>query len=451
MAQRIGTHLEQLGQGKFRLLGELPEGAIDSHLHLGTYLRMPMLGGLNLTGPGGYTENLGFHLSQLRKHAATICDGLKDLSPAALEGIVDVPFLKTEMKGPATEPLHLFTSMDGLFCRDEPCYLRVPARPSLSLLSDAGTALKGFGRAIREANLANLDRYLEVYGLEKAVVLPVESGRFSRFSQVAMDACRGKTSVLPFFSVHPRNPDMEEQFASFVRMGGRGVKFHPEFQGVGPDSLEALQLFELCTAANLPVVCHVGGVQQGAMHSHPDRYEEAIRIFQNLTFILSHVGLADCDATLDVASRHDNVLVETSGQTVDGLRRAADRLGAARILFGSDWPLYHPAVPISCVLDAFPGDGDRERVFRDNLAALLGLKTSPRSGAKAGGHAGPRKKTVKPARKAAAKKKSAKPAHGKAAAKKKTAPERKSTEKKAGAGKVAGKKTAARKGVKKGG
>jgi len=419
MARKIGPHLEMLGHGAFRLLGDLPEGAVDAHLHLGTYLRMPVLGGMNLTGPGNWGENLLAHLSELRKHGRTICEGLRELSPAALEGVVDVPLLKTELRGPACEPVHLFTAMDGLFDRDRPCYLRVPEAPSLSLLRDLGSALKGFPGALREANLANLLRYMEAYGLRKAVALPVESGRFSRFSRVAMDACEGSPAVVPFFSVHPRHPDMEAQFTGYVRQGGQGLKFHPEFQGVAPDSLEAMHLFELCAGANIPAVCHVGGVKPGAAHSHPRRYEEAVRLFREVTFILCHVGLADSEDTLEVAARNENVLLETSGQPVEGLRRAAERVGTGRILFGSDWPLYHPAVPMSCVLEAFPRDADRERVFRDNVSALMGWKPEPGPASRKAA-AAPPAPGAKPAKEAAGR-----PRKKPAAGAKKTAPARK--------------------------
>jgi hypothetical protein len=445
MSQKIGPYLEQLGQGRFRLLGELPEGSVDAHLHLGTYLRMPMLGGMNLTGPGGFRENLGFHVSELRKHGTAICDGLRDLSPAALEGVIDVPFLKTEMRGPASEPVHLFTSMDGLFDRDAPCYLGIPTRLSLSLLRDLGAALKGFSGAIREANVANLLRYLEAYGLARAVALPVESGRFSRFSETALDACEGIPQVVPFLSVHPRYPDMEERFSSLVRRGAKGVKFHPEFQGAAPDSKEALRLFELCAAAGLPVVCHVGGVQAGAQHSHPNRYEAAVKLFPDLRFVLCHAGLADREAALEMARRHDNVLLETSGQPVEGLRQAAARIGSERMLFGSDWPLYHPAVPMSCVLEAFPRDADRERVFRDNFFALMGWSR----------YAGPGKKTEQAEKHRAVVRKPEKPMPKTARVRKtadKESPRRKDKAKrparmkpfpgKEGAGKQAGKKPA---------
>ncbi len=372
MPERVGRFLERTGQGSFRLLGEVPEGSIDSHVHIGTYLRMPVLGGLNLTGTGTYRENLLFHLGELGRQRTAICREMKQVSLKATEGLLDVAPIKTEMRGPGTEPAHLFTSMDSLFDPQSPCYMNLSARPSLAMVRDLGGVMKAFPRALKEASAANLMQYLDDYGLERAVANPVETGKYTRFSDKAVEICQEHPRAIFFFSVHPRNPDFEKKFSSFHHRGGKGVKFHPEFQGVSPDSEEAFRLFEQCLEAGLPVACHVGGVKPGAAHSHPDRYREAVTRFRELRFILCHVGLADKDATLDLARGCDNVYLETSGQPAAGIREAADSVGSRRILFGSDWPLYHPAVPISCVLEAFPGDEDRERVFRSNLKELLG-------------------------------------------------------------------------------
>ena len=368
--EKIGKHLERTGN-TFRLIGDLPEGAIDSHAHVGMYLRFPMLGGMNLTGPGSYSENLLYHLSQLWKYKEDFLKGLTGLSLSSMEGLLDVAAVKTDMEGPGPEPRHMFTAMESLFDRDAPCYLNPAPRFSLDLMGEILGVVKAFPGILKEANLANLVDYARTYGLSKVVPLPIESGRFSRFSEVFMQSSEGVDEVIPFFSVHPRNPGVEAQFRSLVARGGRGVKFHPEFQGVGPDSEEAFCLFELCDEASLPVVCHVGGVAEGAPHSHPDRYRAAVKRFPGLTFILCHVGLADRGATIALARECENTVLETSGQPVDGLREAATAVGTGRILFGSDWPLYHPAVPISCVLEAFPKDADREKVFRDNLLGLL--------------------------------------------------------------------------------
>ena len=382
MSERIGRFLERTGQGGFRLLGEVPEGSIDSHAHLGMYLRMPLLGGMNLTAPGTLPENLGFHVAELKKNSGALCEGIKRFSPAALEGLLDVGLTKTEMRGPGSASAHLFTSMDSLFDRESPCYMDLASRPSLALFRDMAAALKAFPRALQEANAANLMSYMDEYGFERAVATPVESGRFSRFSQMAMEICAEYPRAIRFFSVHPRNPHMEDLFTTYRLGGGKGVKFHPEFQGVGPDSEEAMRLFELCSEAKLPVVCHVGGVKQGAAHSHPDRYRQAVARFRELPFILCHVGLADRDATVELARKYDNVWLETSGQPASGIEQAARAIGPQRILFGSDWPLYHPAVPISCVLEAFPKESDLEKVFRDNLKALLGEKKKASKGRK---------------------------------------------------------------------
>jgi len=96
-----------------------------------------------------------------------------------------------------------------------------------------------------------------------------------------------------------------------------------------------------------------------------------VKRFPDLTFVLCHIGLADKEDTIALARQCDNIILETSGQPVQGIREAAAAIGADRIIFGSDWPLYHPAVPISCVLEAFPKAADREKVFRDNFLAVI--------------------------------------------------------------------------------
>jgi predicted TIM-barrel fold metal-dependent hydrolase len=56
------------------------------------------------------------------------------------------------------------------------------------------------------------------------------------------------------------------------------------------------------------------------------------------------------------------------------VRRILERAPEERVLFGSDWPFYHQAVPLAKVLLATEGaPRTRRRVLRDNAARLLGL------------------------------------------------------------------------------
>lgn len=373
-AQKTGKYLEATGPGAFRFVGEVPDGAIDAHVHLGSYLRIPALGGLNLTGPQGYRDNLTFHINEIIRYGFHIFEDLPGGIARAFEGILDVPPFKTDLEGPGTDPLHLLTSIPSLFDAEEPCYTAKPGRPTAALIRETALALKKVPRMLKEANAANLKRYLEETGIEKAVVLPIETGRFSRFSPAVMDACRAYSELIPFCSVHPRHPAAAERLANCKADGAVGLKFHPEFQGVAPDSREAHSLFDLCRAYRLPVQCHTGGMGRGeAVVSHPDRYRHAVSRFRKVPFILCHTGLADHEAAIELAASFDNVYLETSGQASAVLQRAAKKIGSSRILFGTDWPLYHPAVPISRIFEAFPKAADRRKVFGENAKALFGL------------------------------------------------------------------------------
>jgi predicted TIM-barrel fold metal-dependent hydrolase len=80
------------------------------------------------------------------------------------------------------------------------------------------------------------------------------------------------------------------------------------------------------------------------------------------------------DQALDYARRYDNVWLEISSQSVGNIGRLLDTLGDERIMFGTDWPFYHQAVPLAKVLMATEGQpATRARVLRGNAARLLGL------------------------------------------------------------------------------
>ena len=63
-----------------------------------------------------------------------------------------------------------------------------------------------------------------------------------------------------------------------------------------------------------------------------------------------------------------------SSQSLPGVRQICAEANPDRILFGSDWPVYHQALPLLKVLLATEGKPElRRKILYDNAAALLGL------------------------------------------------------------------------------
>jgi predicted TIM-barrel fold metal-dependent hydrolase len=90
--------------------------------------------------------------------------------------------------------------------------------------------------------------------------------------------------------------------------------------------------------------------------------------------ILVHIGWDQSDRVLDLAAHRPWVLVETSWQEPAMILAAVRRLGADRVLFGSDWPLLKARYAFAHVRRALPPGPERDAVLGGNAMRLLGLK-----------------------------------------------------------------------------
>ena len=77
---------------------------------------------------------------------------------------------------------------------------------------------------------------------------------------------------------------------------------------------------------------------------------------------------------LDLQLRYPNVWLETSSQSLRNVTRMVERADTRRVVHGSDWPFYHPAISVSKVLIATEGKPEvRRQILWDNGARLLGV------------------------------------------------------------------------------
>jgi predicted TIM-barrel fold metal-dependent hydrolase len=91
------------------------------------------------------------------------------------------------------------------------------------------------------------------------------------------------------------------------------------------------------------------------------------------TIVLGHMGayFHGRDA-LAVAERRENVMLETSACPYPGLiGEAVRRVGAERVIFGSDGPGCPPAIELDKVRRAGLSHGDFRKVVYENQRALM--------------------------------------------------------------------------------
>lgn len=154
-------------------------------------------------------------------------------------------------------------------------------------------------------------------------------------------------------------------------LGIRGVKLLPPHYTLYPYDSMTVKLARRAGELGLPVLFHCGD----EIMSLPYQIDRLAVQCPETTIILAHIGgFFSGEAALNVAERRANVLVDTSEIPLPAMvRKAVDRLGAEKVLFGSDAPccdLRHEIMKVQ--MCEFSEEQER-LIFSENYARLLGL------------------------------------------------------------------------------
>lgn len=233
------------------------------------------------------------------------------------------------------------------------------------------------GRGKRRHHTApNLARDMRQMNVTQSIVLALDLAIPNHHPRDTLRATRDRTEAIGYGSVHPRRRDARAMLDDQLHLGARGVKFHPPNQHVRPDAPEAMALYRQCGAANVPVFWHAGpaGIEPKYNQSFAQMsfYERPIRELPETEFVLGHAGSLQHREAIAIQRANGNAWLEISGLSLGQLREVIAEADTDRILFGSDWPFYHPVLPLAKVLVATEGRPElRRKILHDNAARLL--------------------------------------------------------------------------------
>jgi predicted TIM-barrel fold metal-dependent hydrolase len=193
------------------------------------------------------------------------------------------------------------------------------------------------------------------------------------------DACRtveATDGLLQWVVVHPGQPATFDQAVEMLaRPKCMGIKIHPEEHAYSlADHGHAI--FSLAARLRAVILTH-----SGEANSLPADFVGFANEFPEVTLILAHLGNsgdAGDSAELQVrairASRHGNVYADTSSANslLPGLIEWAVReVGAERLLFGTDTPLYFSPAQRARIDHADLSDGQKRLILCDNARRIL--------------------------------------------------------------------------------
>ena len=192
------------------------------------------------------------------------------------------------------------------------------------------------------------------------------------------EQCRLHPQFIGFMAMHQDFPDPEAEIERALGLGLRGMKLHPDTQGVAVDDPRMMRIFEIAEG-RLPVIVHTGDYRFD--FSNPNRLVNVLKAFPNLTIDAAHFGYWSCcdrgwDGLRREAERNPNLFVDCSSSLYSlGQRHFAELVrlwGAERVMFGSDYPMWNPADEYRLVESAGLSDDELDALFTRAPERFLG-------------------------------------------------------------------------------
>jgi predicted TIM-barrel fold metal-dependent hydrolase len=179
--------------------------------------------------------------------------------------------------------------------------------------------------------------------------------------------------------IHPLNPQTYRQAERMLQSPlCVGIKIHPE-EHCYHIAEHGGALFDFAAEHHAVVMTH-----SGECNSLPADFVTFADERPQVKLILAHLGCGhDGDLSHQVraiqSSRHGNIFVDTSSaSSITGnlIEWAVREVGAERILYGTDSPLYFAPMQRARIDQAGISDAEKRLILRDNALRIFGLSGS---------------------------------------------------------------------------
>jgi predicted TIM-barrel fold metal-dependent hydrolase len=169
---------------------------------------------------------------------------------------------------------------------------------------------------------------------------------------VAEQVAQSDGRAIGFASVNPRDPGAPAELERAIRrLGLRGLKLSPAYQGFDPRLPEAWRLYELANQWRIPIMFHSGGAYPASASletANPVFLDPVARAFPDLPIIVAHLGQPWMGETVMLMRKNPNVFADLSArfhrpwQLYNGLILALEYKVEGKLLFGTDFPVDTP-------------------------------------------------------------------------------------------------------------
>lgn len=234
---------------------------------------------------------------------------------------------------------------------------------------------------------------LDVSGLQRAVVLPIETRRTRGLSmytnQQIAELVSMSDRLVGFASVDPLADESPAQLTDAVcNLGLRGLKLHPSAQEFYPDDPAVYPVYRQAAELGIPVLFHAGlswEPKARLKYAHPSHFEDVAALFPTLKIVLAHLGWPWVVDVVALALKYPNVHLDTSALYFDNPRdflrfamtqqvplSVFERSLRHQLVFGSNYPRVEIKNMAHEVRQLGFSEACLKLIFDENARRLLG-------------------------------------------------------------------------------
>jgi predicted TIM-barrel fold metal-dependent hydrolase len=174
------------------------------------------------------------------------------------------------------------------------------------------------------------------------------------------------------------NPHLQENALKSIKdgvlkQGFKGVKYHPRNEAFAINSEEvSFPLAEVAAKLGVPILIHTGEPDTYG-YAQPTLVGDLADSFPDLTLIIGHMGKRLYEDAILVARWFENIILETSFRSPKDITKAVRRVGADRVVYGSDMPFGLPEIEMMKIRLCDIKSEEKDMLLGANMARILKL------------------------------------------------------------------------------
>jgi len=234
-------------------------------------------------------------------------------------------------------------------------------------------------RPFSDGTVSGLKRSMQQAGISVSVVLSIATKPEQVTNVNTWAASLQDDQIIPFGSLHPDTSDWQTEVDRLVKLGIRGVKFHPDYQDFYVDDPRMFPMYEGLVEVGLVILFHAGldAAYEPPFRCTPPRLAAVVDAFPSGNFVAAHLGGFKHWDEVEQHLVGRNLYFDTSfslgHMDAEQWQRICRTHGFDRILFGTDSPWADQRGQLDQVRAQLPDTEMFRKVTSGNAARLLGL------------------------------------------------------------------------------